>query len=292
MRRFVVSILCGCVSAFGWGGEGHDLVARIAWEQLTPAVRARVQEILGPGVSIASISSWPDQIRGQRRETGTWHYIDIPIDKPHLDMARDCPKGDCVLAKIEEFRKALKDPATGATQRREALMFVVHFVGDMHQPLHCSDNKDNGGNGVRAQFADHAADRPSNLHSVWDSGLLSRMPKKEDDLFAEWSKDSASHAKKWAKGTVDDWAEESHKLAVKITYGKLPKTRGTAPAATTAATEPPPAATQGTNPARANNTQPPILLDAKYETKADPVVKEQIEKAGARLARVLNEALQ
>ena len=90
MRKFAAILLCGCVSAFGWGGEGHSLVARIAWDELTPAVRAKVSEILGPGVAIQSVASWADQVRNQRRETGPWHYIDIPIDQPHLDMARDC----------------------------------------------------------------------------------------------------------------------------------------------------------------------------------------------------------
>jgi hypothetical protein len=148
MRKFLVSILCGSLPAFGWGGEGHSLIARIAWVQLTPAVQARVSGILGPNVTIQSIASWADNVRNQRRETGPWHYIDIPIDKPHLDMARDCPKGDCVIAKIEDFQKVLKDPAAAPAQRREALLFLVHFVGDMHQPLHCSDNNDQGGNKV------------------------------------------------------------------------------------------------------------------------------------------------
>jgi hypothetical protein len=138
-------------------------------------------------------------------------------------------------------------------------MFLVHFVGDMHQPLHCSDNNDQGGNKVQVKFGD----RPGNLHSLWDSGLLGKMPK-EDVLFAEYSADSAKHAKSWSKGTVEDWAEQNHKVAQKVTYGKLPKV----PAG---AVEP---------------------IDATYEKKADPVVKIQIEKAGARLARVLNEALQ
>ena len=230
---------------------------------MTPAVQARVAQILGPGVSLQSIASWADQVRNQRRETGPWHYVDIPIDQPHLDMARDCPKGDCVLAKIEDFRKALKDPATAPEQRREALMFVVHFVGDMHQPLHCSDNKDKGGNDVQVKFGELGAARPYNLHSLWDSGLLGKLPK-EDELFPVYSADSAKHAGKWSKGTVDDWAEESHKAAQKITYGKLPKV--------------------------APKTPEPI--DAAYEKKADPLIKQQIEKAGARLARVLNEALQ
>ena len=137
-----------------------------------------------------------------------------------------------------------------------------------HQPalrrrIHRADNNDQGGNKVLVKFGDRAGDRPGNLHSLWDSGLLGKMPK-EDVLFAEYSADSAKHAKSWSKGTVEDWAEQNHKVAQKVTYGKLPKV----PAG---AVEP---------------------IDAAYEKKADPVVKMQIEKAGARLARVLNEALQ
>src|SRR5260370_32294052 len=153
MRRLaVIMALCGSLPAFGWGPEGHDLVARLAMAHLTPVATARVAEILGPGVTLASISSWPDQIRRERATTTTWHYIDIPIDKPHLDMTRDCPKGDCVLAQIGDFEKVLADPAASAADRKEALMFVVHFVGDMHQPLHCSDNKDKGGNEIRLEI--------------------------------------------------------------------------------------------------------------------------------------------
>ncbi len=245
--------------AFGWGPEGHNLIARLAAAHLTPAATARIAEILGPGTTLASISTWPDQIRRQRAETGTWHYIDIPIDKPHLDMARDCPKGDCVIAKIEDFERVLADPAATAQQRKEALMFVVHFVGDMHQPLHCSDNKDKGGNGVRLDFFG----RTSNLHSVWDGGLMDRMGQ-EETLFTQYSKDlTEKRARKWGKGTVEAWAEQSHKAAQKVVYGKLPKA---------------PAAGQ-------------VKVDATYERFADPVIKEQIEKAGARLAMVLNTTL-
>jgi hypothetical protein len=278
MRKVAVILLCGCVSSFGWGPEGHSLVARIAWDELTPAVQAKVTEILGSGVTIQSVSSWPDQIRRDRAATAPWHYIDIPIDKPHLDMARDCPKGDCVISKIEEFRKQLRDPAVQGVERREALMFLIHFVGDMHQPLHCSDNKDKGGNDVHVVFNG----RPTNLHSVWDSGLLGLMGK-EDDLLPVYEKDAAKHENKWARGSVSDWAEESHKEAQRTTYGRLPKVAA------------------GT----------PITIDAKYDKKAEPLVsqqiekagvryvkeseplvKQQIEKAGVRLARVLNEALQ
>jgi len=260
MRR--LGILAAAVSVwaplYGWGPEGHTLVARIAEAQLTPAVHARVVEILGPDASMASVSSWADEVRRTRQETAPWHYIDIPIHKPRLDMTRDCPKGDCVIAKIADFRKALADPATPAVARREALMFLIHFVGDMHQPLHCSDNDDKGGNGVRVEFFGHAG----NLHSVWDSGLVGRMGS-EQQLLPELSKESARRAKRFAKGTVEDWAGQAHKASVKVVYGKLPQ------------------AAEGK----------PVVLGEAYEREADPLIRLQIEKAGARLARVLNEAL-
>ncbi len=260
MRRNALGIfLCLTLPAYGWGPEGHNLVARLAAAHLTPQAAAKVKEILGADTSMASISSWADQIRRSRAETGPWHYIDIPIDKPHLDMARDCPKGDCVLTKIKEFEKVVVDPAAAPEKRKEALMYIVHFVGDMHQPLHCSDNGDKGGNDVKTEFAG----RNGNLHSVWDSGLLGRIGD-ENAMFAMLSKDlTDKRAKKLGKGTVEEWAEQSHKAGQKVVYGKLPKVA------------------KGT----------PEKLDATYEKAADPVVKEQLEKGGARLAATLNAML-
>src|SRR5579872_6387525 len=111
MRKALAALLaCSTLPMYGWGPVGHSLVARIADAQLTDAARARVAEILGPGVTMASIASWPDQVRRQRSNTAPWHYIDIPIDKPHIDMVRDCPKGDCVVAQIAADRAVLADP--------------------------------------------------------------------------------------------------------------------------------------------------------------------------------------
>src|SRR5580765_3365685 len=126
MRRFGVALLlCGSLPAFGWGPMGHNLVARLAAAHLTPAAAARVAEILGSGKTMASISSWADQIRRERAASAPWHYIDILIEHKHLNMARDCPKGDCVITKIAEFRTVVVDPAATPVQRKEALMFLV-----------------------------------------------------------------------------------------------------------------------------------------------------------------------
>ncbi|MEO8593371.1 MAG: S1/P1 nuclease [Candidatus Solibacter sp.] len=261
MRRFVVTVmLCSSLPAYGWGPGGHSLVARLAAAQLTPAATARVAEILGPGTTMASISSWADQYRRDHPETGHWHYIDIPIDKPHRDMARDCAKGDCIIAKIADFRKQVVDPAATPEARKEALMYLVHFLGDMHQPLHCSDNNDKGGNEVKLNFFG----RDSNLHSIWDSGLLGRLPP-EDALFAQFSQDlTPKKIRKWRQGSIEDWAEESHKVAQKVVYGKLPK-----------------APTSGQ-----------LTIGTDYEHVAHSVIQERLEKAGTRLAALLNSMLQ
>ena len=256
LRSTALALSACSMAAFAWGPEGHSLVARIAETQLTAAARARVSQILQPGETLASIASWADDVRRARPETTNWHFVDIPIQQHHLDMARDCAKDDCVVGEIARLRTQLTDPATPPEQRREALMFLVHFIGDMHQPLHSSDNKDRGGNSVRVIFFD----RQSNLHSVWDSGLLGRMAP-ADQLFAIYSKEAARRKNKWAKGTVAQWAEQSHWAAQKVTYGRLPK------------------AAEGT----------PVRLGSPYEKAANPVIREQIEKAGVRLAAVLND---
>jgi hypothetical protein len=170
-------------------------------------------------------------------------------------MARDCPKGDCVLAVIPKLRQTLQDPAASAVQKTEALMFLIHFVGDMHQPLHCSDNHDKGGNDIKLEFNG----RQTNLHSVWDGGILARMGT-EDALLPVLSAASAKHAKKWRRGSIEDWAEQIHRVAEKDVYGQLPKT----------------------------NT---IAIDARYEEMAHAVIRRQLEEAGARLAVVLNQTL-
>jgi hypothetical protein len=254
-----IALLAGALPGFAWGPEGHRLIARIAEAQLVPAAHTRVIEILGPGATMASVSSWADEVRRSRPDSGPWHYIDIPINQKHLDMARDCPHGDCVIRKIEDFEAALRDPRTPPVQRREALMFIIHFVGDMHQPLHCSDNKDKGGNDVHIIYSK----RNMNLHSLWDGGLLGNIGK-EDELFPALSKESARRAKKWSKGSVEDWAEQIHRSSVKIVYGKLPKAGNGAL----------------------------LEITPAYEMKADPLVREEIEKGGARLAYVLNQTLQ
>jgi hypothetical protein len=247
------------VPALAWGPEGHSLVARLAETELTPEARAQIAILLEPGESLRSTASWADEVRRSRPQSEGWHYINIPIDKPGLNMTRDCPAKGCIIEAITRFRGILADPGAPRNARREALLFVVHFIGDLHQPLHSSNDADKGGNEVTISFSGERM----NLHRLWDSGLLNRMPS-EDDLFAKfWSDLTPEKRAVWATGTVESWAEETHHAAAEITYGKLPKVRKTEAA----------------------------QLDASYERAADALIEQQIAKAGVRLAFVLNSDL-
>src|SRR5215207_5986610 len=105
MRPLAFLVLC--LPAFGWGPVGHSLIARIAESQLTPAARAHVVEILGSGRTMASVASWADEVRPTRRETGPWHFVNIPIGKSRFDLTRDCPAGDCAISQISRLRGVL-----------------------------------------------------------------------------------------------------------------------------------------------------------------------------------------
>src|SRR5262249_13977234 len=131
----------------------------------------------GGEISLASISSWADDVRDARPQTYNWHFVDIPLSRTTYDPALDCresPKGDCVIAAIERARTILADKSASTTERGEALKFLVHFVGDLHQPLQTvADNS--GENDLKVSFFTDPTGRKredTNLHAVWDVGLI------------------------------------------------------------------------------------------------------------------------
>src|SRR5690349_6886376 len=146
-----------------WWDLGHRVVARIAETRLTPHTRAAVRDILG-GQSLADASVWADNIRQYRHDADKLHYVNIPLRDTVYLPERHCPAGQCVIAAIEQDRQVLADPAASPDQRAEALRFLIHFVGDLHQPLHVADDGDRGGNDRPVTFLGHA----TNLHKVWD----------------------------------------------------------------------------------------------------------------------------
>jgi hypothetical protein len=151
-----------------WGSVGHRVLARVAASRLSTHTRQEVKTLLS-GRSLAAVSTLPDEWRTTTRpETAPWHFVDIPKSETTYDPARDCQNGDCVIEAIARQQAILSDHTKTKKARTEALIFLVHLVGDVHQPLHCADDHDRGGNEVQVQF--FGID--DNLHAVWDSSLI------------------------------------------------------------------------------------------------------------------------
>ena len=164
------------------------------------AALARAGDLLG-GAALDSVATWADDHRRDHPETGPWHYINIPLADSSIDMARECPSGDCVIGKTEQFLAVLRDPKADQAAKAEALKYVVHFVGDLHQPLHDEGNGDRGGNGRHVAFEGHS----DNLHWVWDTGLLERVNRNTEALAAELaSRITPQDRAEWTKGTIED----------------------------------------------------------------------------------------
>jgi hypothetical protein len=252
------------LNAFAWGYEGHRIIAEIAEQFLQPQTAHQVRELLAIEnvTTLAEVSTWADEIRLQHPETRPWHYVNIPLTLPTgepavYDALRDCPKDACVVAKIEQFKRELRDRQLPERQRLEALKYIVHFVGDVHQPLHVSDNHDRGGNDVPVIFMG----LPTNLHAVWDSRIVAPAAKGNERAYALQLVQSISDEQhqRWSEGSLISWVDEGHEIAARTIYSELPHS-GTLP--------------------------------DDYETKALPIVNEQLERAGVRLAVVLNACLQ
>ncbi len=250
-----------------WGPDGHRIVARIALVHLAPQARQEVDRILeGDPLDFIEASNWADMVRPDRPETYNWHFVDVPYGVYEYDALRDCPPsdgGDCVLAAIDRLRETLADRSVERARRAEALKYLIHFVGDLHQPLHSITNNDRGGNDVGV---DLGGERPSNLHAVWDRAVIARR-ELTDEVYATRLLERLA-ATPLSAGPVNPlaWALESHARAEAYVYQYPEFIKGV----------PPPA---------------PITLDEAYWDRAAPIVDERLTLAGLRLAALINETL-
>jgi S1/P1 Nuclease len=273
--------------ALAWGDEGHQVVVLIAEHYLEPSVRHKVFALLAadPGTltahDIASQSLWADRFRDSDRfgakihyeQTRRWHFVDIDLHAKDIDaacnhhpplpasaLASAGPGADCAIDKIDQFTAELASPATLPDERLLALKFLLHLVGDLHQPLHAVDDHDSGGNAKNVK----TRTRPkASLHHYWDVEFLRKLgtdPTAVAGLLI--GRIDAQERQAWSAGSATDWAMESFGVASELAYGKLPKPR------------------QGV-----------YLLSPAYEAKAVDAVALQLEKGGVRLADVLNRAL-
>jgi hypothetical protein len=156
MRNLAAGLVLLAVAApqsWAWGREGHRLTALVAEHYLTPQAKAQAAELL-KGESLADVAPWADEYRSDHPETGAWHYVDIPASAAEYDRNRDCPVStsdpkspwrDCVTDRILYFEGRLGDTSLPPAERAVALKFLVHLIGDIHQPFHAMGD-DRGGN--------------------------------------------------------------------------------------------------------------------------------------------------
>jgi len=297
MRRYVysaiilVSAFLGTSPCLGWGDEGHMIVAAVAERFLDPGVRDQVNALLSadddtltPG-DFASRATWADKYRDSDRNTTKkryeateeWHFVDIELDDPNFDTAcfnhpvvpegvpaSKGPKDDCVVDKINQFKGELSSSATSDAEKLLALKFLLHFVGDVHQPLHSADDHDRGGNDKFIIFAHRTT--CMKLHAYWDTTLVQRLGRNFDQVGSQLATEFSSKRNIWMRGDAGEWARESFSLAKDVAYAlppNVPDERG----------------------------HDCSELTPEYEDQALATVREQLTKAGMRLALTLNQAL-
>ena len=264
-------------------------MARLAAVRLTPAARTRVSQILGiPDIEeavangLAEASIWADHTKAGSN-TASWHYIDLALEDRKSDMGKRCENDNCAPARLRLFASQLAAKTTAEETRwndLDALRFLVHLTGDIHQPLHAASNADQGGNCERL---DPPVRQAKTLHTLWDGEIVNSMGESNKTLAANLDREIASWSGKrqqaLAAGNPNDWAWESHLLAVKFIYKRLhiPKQPVEFPAVCSAAP--------------AEIIARTWRIPPGYVEAMQSVVRLQLEKAALRLARLLNESL-
>jgi hypothetical protein len=291
MSSLAASLCCLLATSHAvsaWGDDGHKAIALIAEPCLTAEAREAVTSMLSADPSnltrhdIASESTWADKYRDQNnrqdyyQQTQYWHFTDIEIDHPNLTaacfgrpplpqgvLASNGPAQACAVDKIKQFQVELASPRIDAEERLVALKFILHLVGDVHQPLHSSDNHDRGGNDVKVIVDGFAHTSRDNLHAFWDTQFVDALAMPPVELARQLrAMITPADATSWAVGTPDTWAMETFEVAKADVYGNPPLSN-----------------------AQAQH------LDAACANTAEMDVTIQLSRAAVRLANLLNGAL-
>jgi hypothetical protein len=260
--------------AAAWGDDGHRVVGELAWRYLSPAAQAAVSEALtDPGYdSLAQAATWPDTYARRFPEYDpmkAFHWVNVDANATSYRRERDCPTG-CVVTALAQFIALLasKDPALSLAERRRAIYWIAHFVGDIHQPLHVAHPDGRGGATTLLAFFDAPDKR--NAHWIWDSGLIEHRPLATGAAPADGS-----------EPTFRVLADE---LAAQLTPNKVREFQRT--------TSPEAIANEGLSLARRYAfLKSTDHVDAAYEMTRWPIVAVQLQKAGVRLAGILDHAL-
>ena len=278
-RLFALAALfLAATPAAAWWEYGHYTVGRIGYMEAAPATQAAVRRLIAssrlletptcPIRSIEDASYWPDCVKGLGERfsyASSWHYQNVDICKP-FDLKAACRDGNCVSAQIERNLKLLADKKLPARERVMALAFLVHFVGDLHMPLHAGDKGDLGGNRFPVTYGVIAG--RTNLHGTWDGWIaergISQPPGGPAGVLGAYS---AADRIAMRDGTVEDWSRESWETSRELAYGSVMA-----------------------DPCGPVPAERPVIDEATTR-KLAPIARKQIARGGLRLARLLDEAL-
>jgi hypothetical protein len=284
----MVCTVASPTTVLAWGDDGHKIVGLIAQHYLNADVLTQVNALLAGDTTglvsptdIPDEATWADKYRDSDRnttqvhynQTHNWHFVDLELSGPDLNtacygepalpagtLASAGPANDCIVDKIAEFQAELADTALSTDERRMALQFLLHFVGDVHQPLHASDDNDAGGNDKKTNGAGTA----SNLHASWDTPFVTALGSSDSAIANSLiAAITSAQLTQWGQGDAAAWAQEAYQASAVNAYGKLP----------------------------APNSDGSYTLSSSYVSNAKTIVKQQLSRAGVRLAYVVNTAL-
>lgn len=241
----------GISSEEDWGQTGHRATGQIAEDHLTIKAKKQINRIL-QGKSLAFVSTYADEIKSDRRfrEFGPWHYVNLPQGETRYQEETAAPEGDLLMA-IRRCVELLKDSSTSREDKEFYLKMLVHFMGDLHQPLHAGRGEDKGGNDIQVRWFNDG----TNLHSVWDSKMINSFQMSYTELASNTDYLSPKQKHQIASGSFEDWMYESKQLSERV-Y---------------------------------NSAEVGENLSYRYMYDWFPVVREQLQKGGIRLAKVLND---
>ncbi|MGE0666826.1 MAG: S1/P1 nuclease [Sphingomonadales bacterium] len=213
-RRFciplslVAALAAAPVPAAAWSAEGHEVIARMAALYLTKPAKAQVEELLGGNAAdaMAKASNWAHEIEAKRPETSAWHFVNVPMADGKYVADRDCPDGNCAVARIAADMKIVGDKTQPKEKRAEALKFIINLMGDIHQPLRCVEDGLDHGRDVKVQYGD----AHTTLFDIWETQLIKAAQGTPQQLVSRLStRTKPEHRKFWAHGSLTKWCEES-----------------------------------------------------------------------------------
>jgi hypothetical protein len=255
-QLFPIALFFTSLLLISWGYTGHRTIGQIAQNHLNSKAKEAVKNLLGD-TSIADACTWADDARKEPEfaETANWHFLNLPLGLSFEDFKKyvDTLSQENVYSALNKAKVALTNPDASKMQKVHALKFIMHFVGDLHQPMHVSRAEDKGGNTIQLNYDD----KGTNLHSLWDTKMLEKQGLTYDQLATKYDNIAADDIKQWQSDPIVTWLWESYQITTQL-YAEI-------------------------------DLMNKRVIDDEYYQKHLPIVEKRIQQAAVRLAGVLNE---